>query len=50
MQKMSLDDCQRFQGLENLYSQSSDFDQLDAFSNGFRLGAELMIAVFMEDR
>lgn len=48
IQKFSLDDCQRFQELENLYTQSSDIEQADAFSCGFKLGAELMVAVFTE--
>lgn len=47
-QKMSLDDCQRFQELENLYTQSSGAEQVDAFAHGFKLGAELMIAVFAD--
>ena len=47
---MSLDDCQRFQELEKLYIQSNDIEQVNAFSNGFKLGAELMIAVFVESR
>lgn len=45
IQKMSLDDCQRFQELENLYTQSSSTEQFDAFSCGFKLGAELMITI-----
>ena len=49
VQKMSLDDCQRFEALENLYSQSSDFEQIDAFSYGFKLGTMLMCAVFMDE-
>lgn len=48
IQKFSLDDCQRFQELENLYTQSSDIEQADAFSCGFKLGAELMVEVFTE--
>lgn len=50
IQKMSLDDCQRFQELENLYTQSSGAEQVDAFTYGFKLGAELMIAVFAGSR
>lgn len=50
IQKMPLDDCQRFQELENLYTQSSDTEQVDAFSCGFKLGAELMITIFAESR
>ena len=48
IQKMSLDDCQRFQELENLYSQSSGAEQVDAFTHGFKLGAKLMVAVFAD--
>ena len=47
MQKMSLDDCERFQQLEELYSQANGFGQIGAFSDGFRLGAALMCEVFM---
>ena len=48
-QKMSLDDFQRFQNLEGLYLRSSDFEQADAFSYGFRLGTKLMCAVFLDE-
>lgn len=47
MHKMSLDDCQRFEALESLYSHSSDYEQEDAFAYGFKLGTMLMCAVFM---
>ena len=47
MQKMSLDDCERFQQLEELYSRANGFGQIGAFSDGFRLGAVLMCEVFM---
>ena len=47
--KMSLDDCQRFQALESLYTQAHEFDEIDAFFYGFRLGVRLMIAVFSGD-
>lgn len=50
VQKMSLDNCRRFQELENLYTQCSDIDQLDVFSNGFKLGVKFMVAVFTESR
>ena len=50
IQKMSLDDCQRFQEMENLYMQSSDIEQFGAFTCGFRLGAKLMVAVFADNR
>jgi len=49
MQKMSLDDCQRFEALDNLYFKSSDFEQADAFSYGFKLGTILMNAVYMDE-
>jgi len=49
IQKMSLDDCQRFQALDGLYSQANEFEQIDAFSSGFKLGIMLMCAVFMDD-
>lgn len=49
MAKMSLDDCQRFEALGNLYFHSSDFEQLDAFSDGFRLATMLMCAVFIDE-
>lgn len=46
---MSLDDCQRFEALESLYNQSSGFEQMDAFSYGFKLGTMLMCAVFIDE-
>ena len=49
IEKMSVDDCQRFQALENLYTQSHEADETDAFYYGFRLGAKLLIAVFMNE-
>lgn len=48
IQKMSLDDCRRFQVKENLYLQSSDLEQFGTFSCGFKLGTELMIAVLVD--
>lgn len=48
LQKMSSDDCQRFEELEDLYIQSYETEQADAFSCGFKLGAELMLAVLAE--
>lgn len=47
IEKMSLDDCQKFQALENLYSQVHEFDEFDAYSYGLKLGIMLMCAVFM---
>jgi len=49
MQKMSPDDCRRFEELDNLYFKYSDFEQADAFSYGFRLGTILMCAVYSDD-
>lgn len=49
IEKMSLDDCQRFQALENLYTQAHEFDEIDAFRYGLKLGVMLMSAVFMDE-
>lgn len=49
MEKMSLDDCKRFQELESLYHHSSHFEQADAFSYGFKLGTILMCAVYLDE-
>ena len=38
MDKMSLDDCKRFQALINLYSSLSMSGEEDVFSYGFTLG------------
>jgi hypothetical protein len=46
IEKMSLDDCKRFQELENLYTQAHGFDEIDAYRYGFKLGVMLMSAVF----
>ena len=45
-QKMSLDDFQRLQALEHLYGEESEFEQIEAFAYGFRLGTMLMCGVF----
>ena len=47
--KMSLDDCQRFQALENLYSQSHSLDEFDAYCAGVKFAVMLMSAVFMSE-
>jgi len=49
VQKMSMDDCQRFESLEDLYSQSSDCEQADAFSYGFKLAVMIMCAAFANE-
>ena len=48
MQKMPPEDRQRFEELENLYCQSSDFEHEGAFSQGFKLATILMCAVFTD--
>ena len=50
IQNMSLEDRRRFDELESLYTQSGDIEQVDAFSHGFRLGAQLTAAVFTGGR
>ena len=44
--KMSLDDVQRFQELESLYSQANEFSKLDAFRYGYRLGVLMTMEVY----
>ena len=39
-------DLPRLQGLESLYLESNGFEEADAFSFGFRLGAALMAEAF----
>jgi len=46
--KMSLDDVQRFEKLENLYSQSHDFRVLSAFRFGYSLGTLITMEVLGE--
>ena len=48
LQKMSSDDCQRFEELEDLYIQSYEPEQVDAFSFGSKLGVKMMNAVFTD--
>ena len=48
-QKMSFDDVQRFQQLENLFLESSNYEQEEAFAYGFRLATMLICAVFVGD-
>ena len=49
MEKMSLDDCQRFQALECLHVEAGIEDEARVYSYGFALGALLMVEV-MERR
>ena len=46
--KMSLDDCERFQKLSNLYSQLSSVGEENLFSYGFTLGFLLAMDVMEE--
>jgi len=45
MEKMSLDDCQRFQALDGLHAEAAFEDEVRVYSYGFALGALLMIDV-----
>ena len=47
--KLSKDDCQRLQALENLYTQAHVYDEIDAYTYGFKLGVMLMCTVFADD-
>lgn len=44
-QKMSLDDCKRFEELENLYQEVAFDEELGIYSHGFTLGALLLMEV-----
>lgn len=48
-QKMSLDDAERFKQLENLFMESNNYEQEDAFAYGFKFATMLMCAVFTGD-
>ena len=45
LEKMSLDDCRRFQALENLFAEALFVDEVAIYSHGFTLGALLMLEV-----
>ena len=49
VQKMSLDDVQRFDKLEDLYMDFSCFEQENAFICGFKMGMMLGRAVFVDE-
>jgi len=49
MQKMSLDDCQRFQMLDGLHAEAAFEEEMQVYYYGFTLGALLMVEV-MERR
>lgn len=46
-QKLLGEDYQHLEGLDNLYNQSNSMDSKASFLYGFRLGAMLIIEVFM---
>lgn len=45
IQKMSLDDCKRFEELQGLFSDAAFDEEVDIYSHGFTLGALLMLEV-----
>lgn len=45
MEKMSLDDCKRFQELEGLYETAAHCEEVDLYAHGFTLGTLLMLEV-----
>lgn len=45
VEKMSLDDCQRFEALEALYGEAAHDEETDTYAHGFTLGAMLMLEV-----
>jgi hypothetical protein len=47
IEKLSSEDIGCVQHLENLYTKSSEFEQIDAFSCGFKLGVELIVSVYI---
>ena len=50
MEKMSLDDCKRFQELEGLYETAAHCEEVDLYAHGFTLGTLLMLEVFRKER
>lgn len=46
IEKMSLDDCKRFQQLENLYMQATGIEDADIFAYGVAFGTRFMLAIF----
>lgn len=45
IEKMSIDDCKRFQDLENLLGNATFDEEVDIYSHGFMLGMLLMMEV-----
>lgn len=50
VEKMSLDDCKRFEELEGLYNEAGLDEEVDIYSHGFTLGALLMLEVMEKKR
>lgn len=48
MDKMSPDDCKRFQEMEGLYSQLSDIEQFESFRYSFKLAVMLICEVYAD--
>ena len=46
--KMSLDDSQRFQKLEDLFGSAGHCEEVEIYSHGFTLGAMLMLEVLQK--
>ena len=42
VEKMSLDDCRRFEEFESLLAEAGSYDEVDTYTHGFTLGALLM--------
>lgn len=45
IEKMSPEDCQRFEELENLFSATVFDEEVETYSHGFTMGALLMLEV-----
>lgn len=45
--KMSLDDCQRFEALSNMYTQANSFEERDSFAYGLRFGTMPMCEILI---
>lgn len=45
MEKMSIEDCQRLEGLENLYGEAAHHEEIEIYTHGFTLGALMMLEV-----
>lgn len=50
LEKLSPEDCRRFQELEDLFARSSGYHSVDAFGFGLRYGAYFMDAILAEDK